>query len=626
MPGTPWTASSNVADAKGTELYIIKTGLDAGVSASTYYVTEDDDNGDLLGHQVRILYRVEKVDGNPTKVAYFIEDLSTEVGGRAANNTVNTEIKLKNSATAVAPKAFNYGVEDATLAIPPVNGRALDSGTFVLDHDGKLLAYKVSGYFLSLMTTTAGVNYITAPAAAPYDGQTHKVVAPEGAKAGDVLTVYKLGNVYTGKACTKQEKVKITQSAYTTIAGTDYYTYNDKAISYTFADNAGFAAFGATGFDGTAPNLMTVGNSYTLYVDAEGLCYAYGDELDGNAESMQYAIFISDYTPNDSYGNPVAYLQLVSDEGKILNLKAAMDYSNPAAPTPKTGASLSIAPGDICTVSIDSLGSATIAKVTDTTKAQNTDVAYDPTSPIVDYSKATFIWYAGTQSTLMAFPGVYKPKTADATSAAANVRYTFTVENVSGVPVRHVKAVWFTQYGDSAPVADSYVYVTKNDVKEYKLTNDVSLPYYNGYINGTEMKDFLNENNVAPSVGFYTYTKTAKNEYKLKAINVAATAAGVTAGPNARDVYLTKLDTTTNIILDGKLYASDNHPIDLTNVKIVKVGAAASPSYAAYNVSTVEALQTLMISGKGICIAFVENVVGTTYSIGGGTIYVYAFK
>ena len=575
---------ANSSTAKGTEI----AAIDVNYPTPSYYVTEDDDNGDLLGHQVRILYRWEKINGVDTAVAYFIDDLSTEVSGMAAD-------KIDNTALTTGVLAFDYGTVSGALAVPAKGGyaRHLAGGAYVLDADGKLLSYKATGFFLATMTTTAGVNYVVEP----YGGTTVKVAAPAGAKAGDILTVYKLGDVYTGKACTKQQKVQIKQSEKNTTGTQEFY--NNKDIVPTEADNLALpvsinAYVGAIGS-------MIVGDSYTLYFDAEGGCYGWSDHVDGDADSISYVSFVCDYTQKDAYDTTVNYVQVINAEGKVENLKVA--------------AATGLTMGDVCSVTTNAFGISTLT--VETTKAAVT--TYDPTNPTMDYSNATFVWYNGlTKGDLLALAGVYKPATS-IPGPAAIIHYLYTTEVVGTVTLTRVKTVWFTAAAPAAAAANSYIYVTSSDVKEYKLTADVSVPYYYGYQDGTAMTDLRLAAPVA--VDFYKYTKNATTGiYTLTAV-----AAGNGTATGTRNVYLQNQDTV-NYILNGKLYAGNNNAIDLTNVKIVKVGAAAGPAYASINVSTAEALQAVLLTGKGVSIAFVENVVGLTHSVGGGTIYVTAFN
>ena len=641
--GMIYRNKSNYAKAEGTYLRL----YDNDTSTWNLYpfrADEDDLRADLIGHVVKITWRWETIDGKSVRVAYYIDDECTEVAGYQA-----TKAEVNNGYF----RQFDQGDAGATIGSTDMytgaaaSWRAFDSAAnkYVLNSDGEIVAYKVGGFKnLPLLVGNDGsktVQYDNTPGAAAVP-----VTAPEGAKKGDMLSVYKYGDIYTGVATTKEEGVTITQRAWTEInstPGLGYFTYNDKVIVPTKALNKG----GIAGYLELGQNELTVGgvakdgtydlnlnSSYTLYFDAEGGAFAYSDEVaNGTAAASAYVWVVADlgYMPNE-YNQPTRYFQVIKADGTAAKVAVTADIGDGG--TDGVGDGKVIGLGDFtgdtsatpvyATIPANAIFrqgtnraldyKATFDK-TVSTKVQIGQVSYG-TDPTMDFTNATFVAFTGNRSTLQT-DTTLKP------DAGKTIYFTYEPKVVGTTNVKKVQTVWFDM-ADAANEfnANSYIYTNTADAAEYKLESGNSVPYYAAYKDGTAENISVSRTSEAVKVGFAKYDATS-GKYTLQYL-----VDGNGTDTGARNIYLVDGDTASgNFILNGKLYANGSSKgMDLTDVKIVKVGPAAA-SFTLPDVSTVNALQAAMHDGYNIKVAFVEVVEykgasNETHSLGGKVLYV----
>ncbi len=561
---------TNSSAAKGT---IIAGGKQA------YYVTELDMDNTVLGHKVQITYRIETEGTNSTAVAYFVDDECTEVNGVEAAKHDDAPITY----------AFTSGELKGT--VPAKSARSTDTGIFVLDGDGRVVAYKTDGFFIA----TLAVNGVTGAASVtePYGGTAVTVLAPEGAKSGDIVTVFHNGDVYLAKAAVKKTGVAITQSALDKTSG--FYTYNDGAVCFTKADKFGATVLsGLTKMDGSAQ--LEVGYSYTLFFDSEGGCIGFADKVSSGVTVSSDCVFlVTTYTGKDAYGSDTYKVQVIRMNGAVEDLTISKaDYD------------AGLVPG------VYKLGtSGSFAALTPAGTSEFAYATYSTGDPRVDYTGATYVWYNGSLGSLQV-------KTDLKPQKDSYVYYTFKTEKVGTVDVRRVGTVWFTVPSTSVvTVSNSYIYVAGTAVESTKLVNGVVQNFYPGYLNGEKMNDLALA--AAPAkTGFATYSKSADGIYTLTYVaDGNGTATGVRTGlmtDNPTDFYF----------VNGKLYVKDVggnlQSMDVTGLKIVKVGAAESSTLV---LNSVDAVNNALVNGAKLTVTFLERVDSDgTHTIGGLTLYI----
>ena len=562
---------TNTSAGKGTVL--------SGTQPYSYFVTEADSDASKLGHKVSIIYRVEKESGTEVAVAYYVDDACTEVSGTVAE-TIDDEAVTYN---------FVNG-QISSSPIPPKSARKSAPGVFVLSGDGKVVAYKEEAYFIAALTQTSGSFTVTEP----YTSTAVKVNAPAGAKSGDMVTVFKNGDVYTAQAITKKTGVTITQSAQDKTTGR--YTYNDGAIYFTGADKFNLAILPAiTKLDGT--NQLELGSSYTLYFDSKGGCIGFSDKLAAGVTMTSECVYlVARFTGTDSYGGTTYRFQVLRANGAKEDLpvaKASYDL-NPAPGVYKLGKADEY-------YTLTAAGSEEYAYTT-----------YSTENPVINYDSAVFVWFNGSLGSLQV-------KTTEKPKEGSPVYYTYKEETVGTVTVKRIGTVWFTTAAATAvTVNDSYIYVAGVTVESTRLVDGASASFYPGYMNGEKMADLRTE--YAPGkIGFATYTKDSKGVYTLSYLpDGNGTATGVRTGT------LVDQDTSSVYILTNTLYMKDTYGVtkgmDLTGVKVVKVGAAESIDVT---INSIDTLQAAMLNGSKITITFVEAVDASgNHSIGGKAIYV----
>lgn len=600
-----WNGSSNVTLAETTWGIRTDTGVViANKSSSTtakgtilsgtgrimnYYITEEDENPNMLGHQIRITYRTESVNGTDAAVAYFIEDKCTEVKGADAARAYDADTVY----------CFNAG-QLVNSPIPARDARATAPGTFVLNEDGRVVAYKTTGYFISYVTT----NYWSQQSTVydPTINQNVVIQLPAGAASGDLVTVYHVGDVYTAKLCSKQSYVQITSMDRDSV--TKQITYNYGSIVPSQAANV-WLPLNITRLDGTYQQLQ-LKYTYTLWFDDQGGCIGFSD-ASGSGSSVSadtYCLFDAVRMDTDSWGEPVYYAQVIMGDGAIKSLpisKTTYDagLTNTVYKLTLYGSQYLLTPADASEMSYE---------------AYTTDA-------FTDYSGATYVKYSGTKSSLTAAATAKRPK------ANSAVFILYTTERSVGVYVRRVKTVWFqTEASSDTPVNTSNYIYTTGALKSGGIVNGNEVYYYEGYLNGSPMADLVTS--AAPAPGFYNGSKsTSTGLYTLSAVQ-----AGDGTKTGVRTFTLVN-NTDPAAIYDsgignGVLYLRDSggtiRTMNLAGVAVIPVGEAAY--YMGNPINSVTALQNMVTSNFKVTVTMVEAVSGSTHSVGGAAIYVTAIS
>jgi hypothetical protein len=625
------------AAAKGSTVEFLSSTTGTLTGAALTIITEDDENADILGHEVTLMYREEGVAPNITYVAYYIDDECKEVSGAEANTADMADATCNIDNGVVTTGVFggsakNYRIYDA-------------NGTYVLNGAGKVVGYKTSSFFVAPLAIDplTGITSVADNTVAPT--ATREVKAPKDAKAGDLMTVYQCGSVYTAEACTKQEKVAISQGQLKEIKNKFgvlvgyYFSYNNGTILPSDADNLGaivLTSVNAYPIDtyGTAPvpaigDELRVGYTYTLYFDAEGGCIGYSDEVEtASAAVVDYVCFVSYYGPvKNAYNENAYYVQVVKSDGTEANYSVAT-----------TTAPAGIANGDICKIAKDytNPGKYTITKVTDANVAA-ARVDYDPSDPTYDFSNATFIGI-GNNLTGSALTIDLKNKPAVSVGTygdpASWISVSYKLVKNGTKSIKKVDTVWYNKKAAVDPnVADSYIYVVSTDVKEKKLIDNVSVDFWNGYKDGEVMDDLRLKASDTPTLGFFKYSKNATTGiYTLTPVDFGG---GTATG--ARTFELKDGDTNgQGFIMDNKLYVKNSagsyKAIDLTNVKIVRIAnnadSAAAKQLVINSAAGIQSALQNKANPYTVTISFLEVVNPATgaHSAGGGVIYVTAVK
>ncbi len=595
------TNKANDSTAKGI---VLNTSGFGGVPA--YFQAEDDAaDGNMLGHYVKITYRIESIKGEDVAVVYFVEDNCKEVSAAF----------VLSADKIAAPYTFANGTlggvayKNPTI-VPPV------SGTYVVNGDGKIVAYKETSYFLAnlISVSTAGV-------AKFMDGTTEvSVKAPAGAKANDIYTVTKLGDVYTLEPCTKKEGVKITQKE----LSNGKWNYNDGAVKPTMATTIPNSS--AYTKCNPAVDQLNLGSTFTLYLDSKGLWYAYSDEVTAAAASNTYVFVLKTYTKPDEFNVNKNYAQVIKSDGTIEN---ALPYDGTVIlpDTANVNTAYKYVPniitGGTFTAAAGTAGDNIIIE---------TGGLYDGT-PTVDFSGATFVFWNG-------YAGAYAGAVTNVKPAKNSaIQYTYREVPEGTTTVRKVQTVWFATK-ESAAVTNSYIYMVSadtTDVASTKRVGNSDVEYYKAYLDGAEMADMAfnpvgGVKNVKP--GFASYTKDSSGYYSLTYVRDVADPSAI-----ERTVYLTADDAKTGYILKGNLYRSGvNDALDLSKVKVVRIangGGGLDADYSAWfadntksllTINSVESIEAALDAGYGLVITYVEHVNGDKHSIGTDIIYVTTVK
>ncbi len=594
---------ANSLAAKGTSVSVL-----SGIGPRGGEIeTESDYDADLLGHEVTMMWREEERGTKTVAVAYFIADLSEEKSGAAVNDADCADIFY----------TFDNGVITGYNDDPGKKYRATDYYTYVLDEDGLVVARKYSDYSIYPLV-------IDAYGVAKANGK--EVVAPEGAKNGDMVTLYQCGDVYTAKACTaltEQDIIQKKLGVYDYSTMTYCYSYNDGDILTSYATNLtsidvttiAASPITVSTLKDYTPDL-TVGWRYTLYFDAEGGCFAYADgESITAAVAGDYSMFVCGYKLHDEYGDDQYYAQYVTGDGsiktQIVKTGGGIDGSgNVYINAADTGVQLNM--GDLVVINTTKK-QLTLAPTLTKNTGWNSELL-NSKDPTFDFSDAQYVYYNGKEKgDLVARPGG-TPK--DATT----ITYTFTYVKVGTTWITKVATVWYQTPATPAPVApqNSYIYVVSSDIVERRLINDVVVDFYAALKDGEKFETLRLKDGSAPAPGLYSYTYDEKTgTYELKDVP-----AFDGKEPGYRAVTLESFaDAKTNgssYILRGNLYVTNTsgeyYGLDLSSVKVVDLSGN--------KLTSVAAIQSKILDNKHtVDILFVEYV-GKPNTFGGGVIYV----
>ncbi len=573
---------SNSTTAKGTVL----TGTGRIMK---YYITDEDSNANLLGHQVRITYRTETRGGTEEAIAYFIEDKCTEVKGTEAARASDAEVVV----------SFSSG-QLVSYTVPGREARATAAGVFVLNADGRVVAYKTEGFFVSVIN----YNLLTGQATVvdPDTGMYVAVQAPTGVASGDLVTVYHMGDVYTAKACLKQSYVRISQAG----PNADrIYTYNDGEIVPSRAAISSLP-INITQLVGTYRQLE-VGSTYTLWFDAEGGCIGFGDMSGGSSiAAANYCIFDAVRTGTDMWGTESYFAQVILGDGSVQSV-----------PISATTYTAGLVPGAV--YKLTNYYNSTQYVLTPAEATEASYEYYTTADPLTDFSNATFILYSGTMGTLTAAPTTKRP----ALNSAVTIVYS--MERAGTVSVRKVKSVWFqTPASSVVPVSNNFIYIASMLPRDERMIGTNVVAYYDGYQNGMPITDLALT--APPSrIGFaYASKNTSTGIYSISYVpDGNGTATGVRT-------FVLEDGNPSYYITPTALGVADqlNNPraLSLSGVGVVKVGEAALSTLPMN--STAE-LMNAVANGYGgvkykVTVTIVETVSGNTHAIGGSTIYVTA--
>ena len=316
----------------------------------------------------------------------------------------------------------------------------------------------------------------------------------------------------------------------------------------------------------------------------------------------EYGLVTYVYQGVDDWGAAAYYAQIVLGDGSIINR------------LPITRATYdSVLTGTVYKL-ISSGGQWTLAAPGGEVRTE----AYNTGISSINYNSANYIQYSGYASSLAV---QVNQRTPDATAAVITLS---AVEQTSSGSVRRVYAVWFSS--SAVPISSNFIYVAGTEPVSSRLVDGRIVNYYEGYLNGVRMADLATAS--APAkIGFAAYRKdTLTGIYTLSFLaNGSGTASGV------RTTTLIN-NTDPNTLYDsgignGYLYLRDSlgtlRSLSLAGVTVVKTGAAA---YSQVPISSVYELAYAVTSGYRVTVTLVENVSGSTHSVGGGAIYVTAIS
>lgn len=651
--GIVYENKANMKNAKGTK--IVSGG------ASIVVETEFDSDKGILGHEVTVLYRVEGVAPYTKNVAYFLDDECREVSGADANYK-----ELANYAVTV-DKGFVYSRFDA------VRTKGLRYNDYVykyiLNADDVIVGCKYPDGFTIVPVSVNPYTYVAKvrPVGAASD---EEVVLPEGVKNGDLVCLYQCGEIFTVLPTTKVENVAITQKQMNAGNNIQYWTYNDGAVVPTTADNITMINLASLtcmnpqeimvlstdtslGIKRYEP-VLKVGYSYTLYFDAEGGCFAYGDERLTTEVEIPYVMFVCDFVGHDAWHIEQNYAQIMKIDGTIEKVLLT-------APAGLTR-------GDI--VRVVPLGYKSTLVPADSTVALNR-VTYPSGDPQYDYANAKYCWYGWYDATNILNPWnsfdendqaqveanradlIYRGAIAKP-DKGAEVSMVYKVVKIGTTYVRIVSGVWFMDASYMDPYGtDSFIYIVNDDIYMQRLIGGRTINFYYGYKDSVSMDDLritpdsIADPQIGKYIGFNVYYKTANDEYVLQPV---AEGNGLVSG--ARNIYLVDADTAPKDIpsnnycffLNGKLWVMDEygvrHDIDPTDVKFVRLaGFSLADRLAGYKfpftmpLDSVAAIQQLLLSKMKdeagttytfrLNVAFVEKISPFgVHSIGGKTVYI----
>ena len=588
------TENAASGSTKGTK--VVGLNLTNGGGFNGYVVTDKDEDALLIGQEIELQYRQEEYDNGKTyNKAFYMDPIGSVVKpaavvGKDLSTVYGTTYNFFNSDIA------GYGVAIPATALAAYNY----AGDFTLDSEGNVLAYRESDYKVGVLSIDAkGVAKV---------GTVVMDTIPAGAKNGDYVTYYTVGDKNNAVACTSEE-VTVNQRSFTTIAGTDYYSYNSGAISATDAAYVVTAlALGDSQLIETTADQLVVGNKYTIWKDAEGYTFAF-KIVTAAAVAKDYYLFLGgrSVTETAAYATTATttnYALIMDTAGKITEIK--------------TDANLSAA-----AIGVVYLTASTAVKGTNTVTFNDANVvdagAYAPSSTLV-FDNAKFVCFSGTTAANIQLTSTtLKPKTN------GTIYYAFKTIPASGsstVPVRDVTAVWFgtAQLPAAADVTGSYIYVTSADTTTQALVNGYAKNFFSAYKDGAVLDDLYTAaaGPLPGGIGFYTYKDDTTGTDRYALTKITATALTTTNGTAALRTNIVK--NGSDYINGGKLYIGGT-ALDLSKVKVVIMPgvAQANPNM----VASVDGIVAMVQAGKTVTLEFVASGTTTTAVVAGSTQVIY---
>lgn len=591
--GIIYNNKANTKNAKGTT---IKTA--SGVAYTIE--TAADDDASVLGHEVTVVYRTEGVEPYAKNVAYLVIDDCVEVGGSAANyyNTVGY-------AVTVAQGTVTPGV---TL-MPAKGVRASDfKHVYIVNADNLIVGWKtVDGFTIVPVSINA---YTGVAKVRPVNELVdQEVVLPAGVKQGDLVCLFKCGEIYSIQPTTKVENIAITQKQANVIDQRQIWSYNNGEVWPTSAENitkinlASLTCMNPQEIMKLASDtddmvwkyepVLKVGYTYTIYFDCFGKAFAYGDERLTNEAAASYYLFLCDFDAHDVWHVGHRYAQVMKPDGTIEKVLTTVEEGTP----------LGYTRGDI--VKVIPLGYRSyVAKASeDVTEIrqpyQIADVQYDfGTATYCQYgwyNPATGKWndldpddqtaVENARADLVYRGSTSRPKTVP----AAEVSIVYKVVKIGTAYIRIVDTVWFMEAGSSSLYTKgSYIYVTDFDIYQQKWL-DKTVNFYDGLKDGEWMEDLrlFGDDITNPAIvnypGFNRYYKIG-DDYVLDPVE-----AGDGTADGVRSIYLVDADSAPKDIPSnnycfyvkrlsdtiGKLWVEDANGvrwgIDVSNTKFVRL-------------------------------------------------------
>jgi len=605
--GIVFNNKANTKNAKGTT---IKSTTETVIVETAF----DEDAG-ILGHEVDVIYRVEGVYPYAKNVAYLVNDDCVEVGGSVANY---------NSVAAYAVTVDQGTVIRGTPLMPSKGLRANDrTHKYIINADDIVVGWKtIDGFTI----VPVSVNLFTGVATVVPVGTniSQEVVLPAGVKHGDLVCLFKCGEIYTVQPTTKVENVAITQKQANVY---DYppiqiWSYNYGEVWPTEAENITMINLAsltcinpqeimvlskdyAPDVDGAVKRyepVLKVGYSYTLYFDCFGKAFAYGDERLTTEVQIPYVLFLCDFDAHDVWHVLHRYVQVMKPDGTIEMVMT----------TAEAGTALGFERGDIVRIIPSGYKSNVIAASADVTEIRKPYQILDPQYDFGNatycqygwYDPATRTYYKPTSQTevedaradLVYLGNVSRPQT---TPTMAEVSIVFKVVKIGTAYVRIVDTVWFMDAAaGSIYTKGSYIYVVDDDIYQQKWIDGQKVNFYDGMKDGEVMEDLriYRDDVTAPLVqtdpeyiGFNYYAKIG-DEYLLSPVpdgDGTIQADGTNIG--VRSIYLVDADSAPKDIpsnnycfylqrptdTQGKLWVMDANGIrwgiDISTTKFVRL-------------------------------------------------------
>ena len=531
-----------------------------GDSTNTKFAAATD--LDLIGHKVRVLYKdVQNTTTGVYTNVYAVSDISTV-------------IKSGKDAKAYTKAASCYAIDNYVLtkdtATAVKNGSDKASYDLIVFGNEVVSFVKSNAYELAQITNVKD-GKITIKNNATYTTEktSDETWILDGTFAkNDFVKVQTVGTKIKVSATEKVEDVLV-KNVTGTGDGSKYngtYTVSAKCANITSA---------------IAANALSVGGTYTLYLDGSAIFAAAVKAAPPAASSVVY--FILGYKSTvgggtDEYGLPIASLnvykaQFVTADGEVKYVETTADYSNTVTYTQGLYKAAYVdGKYTLTAITLDTATEKTLtgAKFVKVQKIAGQPWFLDTNTNIIVMDKANPFGgdakgnnLAVTVSNPGYLDGDYTGKTAYMSLVAIPGSTAYTVD-----------AIWITGAAAAPatnPEENSYMYVTSVSPVGTTILSDVPNPVtgtydtastYTVYIDGEKATVALT---AAPaSTGFFTYTKNANGTFTVGAAAVT-TVKTVSVGGASTTTLFNGIFSTSDTTLDGK-NISALPVVDLRNV------------------------------------------------------------